>query len=237
MAHEQKSAKTFDSYLALKAILTDANVSDEELMTAITGAESLLNSRPLKYQTANVDDDVPLTPNHFLHGQMGGSFAPETVDQTTFSPRKPWQRVQELVMHFWQRWLKEWLPGLNPTTKWHKEKRNSKVGDIVIVISPDNPRAHWPLAKVIQVFPGKDGKVRVAQVQTGQKLLKRPVNKLCLLENFKMAAGDIIMVYVYFDMVLKTTQDEEYQLTCVTVKEGEDVHETIMRHSRFLLVS
>ena len=36
-----------------------------------------------------------------------------------------------------------------------------------------------------------------------------------------MAAGDIIMVDVYFDMVLKTPHDEEYQLTCVAVKEGE----------------
>ena len=168
---------------ALKAILTEASVSDEELMTAITGAESLLNSRPLTYQTANVDDDVPLTPNHFLHGQIGGRFAPDTVDETAFSPRKRWRRVQELVKHFWQRWLKEWLPGLNPTTKWHKERKNLKVGDIVIVITPDSPRAHWPLAKVIQVYPGKDGKVRVAQIQLGQKLLKRPVTKLCLLEH------------------------------------------------------
>ena len=76
-----------------------------------------------------------------------------------------------------------WLPDLNPTTKWHKEKRNLKLGDIVIVMSPDSPRAHWPLAKVMQVFPGKDGKVRVAQIRMGQKLLKRPVNKLCLLED------------------------------------------------------
>ena len=50
-------------------------------------------------------------------------------------------------------------------------------------MSPDSPRAHLPLAKVMQVFPGKDGKVRVAQIQMGQKLLKRPVNKLCLLED------------------------------------------------------
>ena len=68
---------------ALKAIITNANVSDEELMTAITGAESLLNSKPLTYQTANVEDDVPLTPNYFLQDQIGGTFAPETVDQTT----------------------------------------------------------------------------------------------------------------------------------------------------------
>ena len=130
---------------ALKAILTNANVSDEELMTAISGAESLLNSRPLTYQTANVEDDVPLTPNHFLHGQMGGTFAPETVDQTAFSLQKRWERAQELVKHFWQRWLKEWLPRLNPTTKWHKERKNLQVEDIAILFSPDSPRGHWPL--------------------------------------------------------------------------------------------
>ena len=65
-----------------------------------------------------------------------------------------------------------------------QREEKCKVEDIVIVISPDNLRAHWPLAKVIQLFPGKDGKVRVAQVQMGQTLFKRPLNKLYLLENF-----------------------------------------------------
>ena len=60
-----KSAKR-----AIKAILGNADVTDEELMTAIIGAEGLINSRPLTYQTADPSDDVPLTPNHFLHGQM-----------------------------------------------------------------------------------------------------------------------------------------------------------------------
>ena len=67
-----------------------ADVSDEEFMTAIIEAESLLNSRPFTYSTANVDDDVPLTTSHFLHGQMGGRFAPDAVDPTTFSPQKRW---------------------------------------------------------------------------------------------------------------------------------------------------
>jgi hypothetical protein len=50
--------------------------------TVVTGAEALINSRPLTYQSVHPNDDVPLTPNHFLHGQMGGIFAPETVDET-----------------------------------------------------------------------------------------------------------------------------------------------------------
>lgn len=58
-------------------------MTDEELMTALTGVDALLNSRPLTYQSANLDDDVPLTPNHFLIAHIGGQFAPESVDETT----------------------------------------------------------------------------------------------------------------------------------------------------------
>ena len=50
-------------------------MTDEELITVSTGVESLLNSRPLTYQSSDPRDDVPLTPNHFLRGQMGGQWA------------------------------------------------------------------------------------------------------------------------------------------------------------------
>ena len=109
-----KSAKK-----AIKAILGQADINDEELMTTIVGAEGLINSRPLTYQSANHTDDVPLTPNHFLHGQIGGQFAPMStyVDETQYSLRKRWRRVQELVRNFWKRWLREWLPGLSARKK------------------------------------------------------------------------------------------------------------------------
>ena len=74
-----KSAKR-----AITAILKNADVKDEELMTAFCGAEALINSRPLIYQSANVKDNVPLTPNHFLHGQMGGQLAPEVIDEVEY---------------------------------------------------------------------------------------------------------------------------------------------------------
>ena len=44
-------------------------VTDEELMTAFTGVDSL-KSCPLTYQSANLCDDVPLTPSHLLYGQV-----------------------------------------------------------------------------------------------------------------------------------------------------------------------
>ena len=81
---------------AIYAILRCADVTDEELLS---GAEGLLNSRPLTYQSIHPQDPVPLTPNHFLHGQLGGQFAPDAVDSTDFNPRWRWRRVQELVRH------------------------------------------------------------------------------------------------------------------------------------------
>ena len=40
---------------------------------------------------------------------------------------------------------------------------------------------HWPLARVIEVFPGKGGKVRVARVRTANSTFKRPITKLALI--------------------------------------------------------
>ena len=103
-----KSAKR-----ATAAVLSNADITDEELLTAFTGAEGLLNSRPLTYQSADPKDEPVLTPNHFLHGQAGGQLAPEVVDEIDFHPRRCWLRLQQLIKGFWKRWLHELLPMLN----------------------------------------------------------------------------------------------------------------------------
>ena len=79
---------------AILAILANADINDKELMTAFTGADALINSRPLTYQSANPEDNVLLTPNHFLHGQIGGQFAPEAVEEVGNNPKKRWRRIK-----------------------------------------------------------------------------------------------------------------------------------------------
>jgi len=172
-----KSAKR-----AITAILTNAEVTDEELMTAFCGAEALINSRPLTYQSASVKDNIPLTPNHFLHGQAGGQFAPEALDEVGLNPKKRWRRIQELVRHFWNRWLHEWIPSLSPRQKWFKLKPDVKPGDVVLVVSPDTPRGQWPLGRVLEVYQGKDQHVRSLKLQVGDKQYTRPIVKVCPLE-------------------------------------------------------
>ena len=57
---------------AVYDILSKADIIDEELSTTFTGAEDLINSRSLTYQTADIKDGIPLTPNHFLYDLAGG---------------------------------------------------------------------------------------------------------------------------------------------------------------------
>ena len=98
------------------------------------------------------------------------------------STQRRWRRVQELVRHFWHRWIREWLPALNVRRKWLTVERNIQVDDVVLVMSPKTPRGHWPLGRIIEVYPGKDGHVRVAKVQVGKEEFLRPITKLCQLE-------------------------------------------------------
>ena len=138
---------------AISAIQQNADTNDEELLTAFTGAESLINSRPLTYQTANPHDTAPLTSNHFLIGQIGGQFASEVDVETSYNPQKRWRRIQELTAHFWNRWMQEWVPSLSSRKKWYKSQKNLQVGEIVMLITTESPHAHWPLGKVVEVYP------------------------------------------------------------------------------------
>ena len=82
--------------------LKNADINDEELLSAFAGAEGLINSRPLTYQLADVRDVSPITPNYFLFGQLGGQFSPEVEEQIYYGVKRRWRHVQLLVQHFWK---------------------------------------------------------------------------------------------------------------------------------------
>jgi hypothetical protein len=48
----------------------------------------------------------------------------------------------------------------NSDTKWQRKERQFKVGDIVLLVDDNLPRGKWNMARVVEVFPGKDGIVR-----------------------------------------------------------------------------
>ena len=130
-------------------------------MNAFTGVEALMNSRPLIS----------------VGGPERCLSAPESVDERAYNPKKSWRRIQELISNFWKRWMKEWLPLLNIRQKWNEIGADVKVGDLVLAISPESPRAHWLLARVLEVFSGRDVHVRVVKLQVGKDTIVRLISK------------------------------------------------------------
>ena len=70
-----------------------------------------------------------------------------------------------------------------------------KIGDIVLIGSDNQKRINWPIARVQELLPGRDGKVRVVKVKTHNGTLLRPVQRLYPLEvqsptnNFDLPPG------------------------------------------------
>jgi hypothetical protein len=64
---------------------------------------------------------------------------------------------------------------------WIKKKPNLSPGDLVILKEDDLPPLKWSLGRVIEVYPGEDGLVRVASVKTACGVWRRAISKLCPL--------------------------------------------------------
>ena len=56
--------------------------------------------------------------------------------------------------------------------------RNLRVGDIVCLRDEPMVPMKWPLAHIVEVHPGGDGKVRVITVQTMKGIYKHPIVKV-----------------------------------------------------------
>ena len=168
----------------LKKILGKALVTDKELSTLIIRIEEQINSRPL---TALVDDpdQVPLTPAEILIGrslqqpkELSSDIPPP---HAAFSAR---QRYLKSLQQSWtKRWVQEYLPTLQPRTKWHRDSDNITPGSLVLLKKENQKRHLWPLAKVIETHVGRDGNVRSVTLQDDRRnLIKRPIQNLVLLE-------------------------------------------------------
>nr|XP_029711525.1 uncharacterized protein LOC115256725 [Aedes albopictus] len=164
----------------LKRITGTANMNFEEYTTVLARIEALLNSRPITALSEDPSDMSPLTPGHFLVGRPLTDIAePDLTDrkETTLSR---WQRQSQMVQHFWARWSNDYITTLQNRNKWHKPFP-VKPGQLVIIREDNQPPINWKMGRIEQVFPGLDGLVRVADVRSGCKLVRRPIAKLCLL--------------------------------------------------------
>lgn len=153
----------------------------EEYSTLLTGIEAVLNSRPLTLLSNDSADLSVLTAAHFLI--CDSLVQPGQTNYSEIHERRltRWQHLQGLRQQFWYRWQSEYLQELQKRTKWTTKGENIQLGTLVLIKEEQLPPLQWMMGRVIALYPGPDGVVRVVSVRTQNGEFKRVVKKLCPL--------------------------------------------------------
>ena len=162
-----------------------------EMQTVLYEIANLINERPIGRHPTEPNEGCYLSPNDLLLGRASSKVPAGPFHEQTTS-RQRHEFVQSIVNLFWKKWTRNYFPSLINRQKWHTEKRDIKVNDIVFVQDSNAVRGQWILAKVCKVFPSSDGHVRKCELlynlpsssvteHTPCKRLERPAHKLIVL--------------------------------------------------------
>ena len=154
----------------------------EELNTYTCKIEAILNSRPITPMSQDPNDLRALTLAHFLIGEALPSLPEVDYTDTPVNRLSVWEHIQFMKQHFWRRWSKEYLNQLTTRAKWHlKKPEDIKIGSLVLLKEDNISSLRWPLGRIVEVFPGKDGTTRVVTVKTSSGSYKRSITRVAPL--------------------------------------------------------
>lgn len=171
----ERQIKTIRSVLIAILDQSAKRLDTASLRTFLYEVMAIINSRPLTIEHLNDPTSLePLTPNHILMMKSSMIAPPpgQFVKQDLYL-RKRWRQVQFLSNDFWARWKKEYLLNLQQRQIWQTDKRDTKVNDIVIICDDSSPRSQWKLARVTEVYPSADGKVRKVKLLVSDSTLDK----------------------------------------------------------------
>ena len=176
--------RVLDSLLASSKV---RNLTHDVLATFMAEVCAIVNCRPIVPVSSDSENPEILSPSMLLTQKV---VPPSSFNQNLSLKdiyREEWKRVQILADQFWSRWQSEFLSTLQARSKWKTVQPNLKVGDIVLMRDETVARNQWPIAVVVEVFPGSDSKVRSVRIKvtkTGNpSFYTRPVTELVLLIN------------------------------------------------------
>jgi hypothetical protein len=166
-----KSAKR-----ALSTMLTRDALNLEDFRTLVSRCAALINGRPLRRVTEEGATYI-LTPNHFLHGSLGGAVTTEKL-----SPFKQWMTILELQNEFWKLLFQYYLPELKRLRKWKLVNPEVREGQLVWEVDTSIGAGKWRMARVIELIPSTDGLVRKVKIKNLNGVFERAITSLCPLE-------------------------------------------------------
>ena len=79
---------------------------------------------------------------------------------TDHSYKSRLELISEINDKFWKYWCELYAPTMMYQPKWHKSQRDLQPGDVVAIADQNHIRGKYHIARVSEIFPSKDGKVR-----------------------------------------------------------------------------
>ncbi|XP_045536200.1 uncharacterized protein LOC106710902 [Papilio machaon] len=149
-------------------VLWSANPSSIRVLTLLA-AERRLD---------HCDGTFTSITGHFLIGRPLTSIPTKLITATR--PNR-YELIEKIRQHFWERWRREYISELQQRTKWRIGQQGLSCGDVVVLKEENLPPLQWRMGRVCRLYPGADGVSRVADVTTSRGIIRRAINKLCLL--------------------------------------------------------
>ena len=133
----------------------------DELYTIFLDAKSILNSRPI---TALTEEETQqgsyLTAGHFLIGRPLRALPLPSPPEGKLSTLRRWRLVSRLKSDIWNSWLRQYLRTQHERIRWIQPRPPLKKGDLVFIKDEVLKGRTWPIARILDTFPGDDGQVR-----------------------------------------------------------------------------
>ncbi|XP_068723815.1 uncharacterized protein [Montipora capricornis] len=164
----------------LKRAIGSQLLTPFELYTVFLEVANLVNQRPIGRIPNDPDDGKYICPNDTLLGRAS-SEVPQGPFKETQNPRHRVEFLQKIVDSFWKRWNRDVFPSLVPRKQRQIERRNVKVNDIVTVADSNAVRGKWCTGRIMEVYPGPDGRVRNVKVKTSTGVYSHPVTKVAVI--------------------------------------------------------
>lgn len=167
-------------------------LSPSEFNTVCYQVSNTLNERPIGRCGGHDSDISVLTPNLLLLGRTGTSNPGNLYETNSYRS----SLVSSVYNVFWKRWCELYAPTIIRQYKWFESSPNLRPDDIVVVCDQNALKSNHYLARVKEVFPSCDGKVRKVSLayknfRVGEKvhqycgakdtIIYRSVQKLALL--------------------------------------------------------
>ena len=164
------------------------SLNDESLQRIVTEVQVIVNSRPLTIETlSDPTSPMPISLANLLTLKTKLIMPPlGSFDQPDMYSRRRWRRIQHLGNKFCTRLKNEFLSTLQSQQNWNHLKDNIEVGDVILSKTNNVNYNKWPIARVVEKMPDKDGlvrtvKLRIAIKNNSDQTLIRTITRLLLL--------------------------------------------------------